>query len=75
MAEATIWGIHAGATGDADSLFMKEHVVAVGGDRFADLNQCKTRDEYKARYATAYPEDKPGAVPVQAGQLFALLEK
>jgi restriction system protein len=37
MAEATIWGIHAGATGDAESLFMKEHVVAVGWDKFGDL--------------------------------------
>jgi hypothetical protein len=30
MKEPAVWGIHAGRTGDADSLFLKNNVVAVG---------------------------------------------
>lgn len=28
--EQTLWGIHAGQLGEADSLFLKKNVVAVG---------------------------------------------
>ena len=28
--EITVWGIHAGRTGDADSLFLKKNVIALG---------------------------------------------
>ncbi len=29
MSEKTVWGIHAGKTGDADSLFIKKNIVAL----------------------------------------------
>jgi hypothetical protein len=29
-ADLNLWGIHAGKTGDADSLFLKKYCVAVG---------------------------------------------
>src|SRR6266542_2357882 len=29
MAEATIWGIHAGKTSDAESLFLKQNKIAI----------------------------------------------
>ena len=28
--DTAIWGIHAGKTGDADALFLKKHVTAIG---------------------------------------------
>ncbi len=31
--ELNLWGIHAGKTCDADSLFLKKHCVAHGGPR------------------------------------------
>jgi restriction system protein len=40
-----VWGIHAGATGDADSLFLKQAVAAIGWPEFGDLGQCVSRDE------------------------------
>ncbi len=70
MVEGAFWGIHAGATGDAETLFLKSNVVAIGWDKFGDLNQCQTREQYRARYAQVYPQNKAGAVPVNAGQLF-----
>jgi hypothetical protein len=30
MKETTVWGIHAGKTGDAEALFFKKDVVAIG---------------------------------------------
>ncbi|MEP6934599.1 MAG: hypothetical protein ABI988_11730 [Nitrospirota bacterium] len=35
--DATLWGIHAGKTGDADTLFLKKNCVAVGWLRMDSL--------------------------------------
>jgi len=65
-----IWGIHAGATGDADELFLKEGVIAVGWTKLGDLDAIKgSKETLKAKLKECYPEKKPGAIPVDAGQL------
>ncbi len=69
--EPNLWGIHAGKTGDADSLFLKKHCVALGWARMGDLSAIKAdRDAFKAKVLASYPEAKPGAIPNNAGQLF-----
>ena len=73
--EPTVWGIHAGKTGDAETLFAKRKVVALGWPETGDLTALKTRDEFKARVAETYPDMKPGAVPVNAGQLFRFIHE
>src|SRR5437879_1446832 len=73
--EITFWGIHAGKTGDAEGLFEKHGVVAVGWDEMGDLSQLKVREEFKRRYEKAYPDAKPGAVPVSAGQLYRFVHE
>jgi restriction system protein len=75
MADGTIWGIHAGATGDAETLFLKGNVVAIGWDQFGDLSQCQTREQYRVKYAKVFPNDKAGAIPVNAGQLFRFVRE
>jgi len=71
MADRTIWGIHAGKTGDAERLFLREGVIAVGWDKVGDLLKLgDTRDAFKEAVAVAYPNKKPGAIPNNAGQLF-----
>jgi hypothetical protein len=37
--EIVVWGIHAGRTGDAESLFLKQHRIAIGWDEMGDLNE------------------------------------
>jgi restriction system protein len=70
-AEANFWGIHAGKTGDADTLFLKRGCVAVGWSKVGDLSALKPdRDAFKSRIAEVYPDKKPGAIPNNAGQLF-----
>lgn len=69
--DVTVWGIHAGKTGDAHTLFLSKNVIALGWPLLGDLSKLKgDRDTFKSKIVAAYPEKKPGAVPVDAGQLF-----
>lgn len=72
--EVTVWGIHAGKTGDAETLFFKKNVVALGWDKLGDPSGIKPeRESFKAKMVEAYPEMKPGALPVQTGQIFRFI--
>ena len=73
---ATMWGLHAGRTGDADQLFFGRKRVAIGWAQMGDLSLLEPdREAFKARYVEAYPDDKPGAVPVNAGQLYRFVHE
>src|SRR2546426_5555602 len=74
--DISIWGIHAGKTGDADNLFLKKGCVALGWAKMADLAALKPdRDAFKTRLVEVYPEKKPGAIPNNAGQLFRFVHE
>jgi len=76
MKEGTIWGIHGGKTGDADSLFLKKNCVAIGWAKIGDLSKvAPDRDSFKAVVAKTYPDAKPGAIPNNAGQLFRFVHE
>ena len=75
-AEANIWGIHGGRTGGADSLFLKKDCIAIGWATAGDLGALAAdREAFKAKLAQVYPDKKPGAVPVNAGQLFRFVHE
>jgi len=60
MSDITIWGIHAGKTGDADTLFLKKHLIGLGWTKVGDLSSLPAdREAFKARVAESYPEKKP----------------
>lgn len=72
--EITVWGIHAGKTGDAETLFLKKNVIALGWDEMGDLSTIKAdREAFKAKLVDAYPDTKPGAIPIAAGQPYRFL--
>jgi hypothetical protein len=74
--DKTIWGIHAGKTGDAATLFLKHSCIALGWDQMGDLSQLTSnRKAFKAAVAKTYPKKKPGAIPNNAGQLFRFLHE
>jgi restriction system protein len=76
MADVTIWGIHAGRTGDADTLFLKKNFIAIGWALVGDLGKLKpSREAFKAAVARALPDCKPAAVPNNAGQLFRFVHE
>jgi restriction system protein len=75
-ADLNLWGIYSGKTGDADSLFLKKHCIAVGWTKMGSLSALKpSRDAFKARVAEVYPDAKPGAIPNNAGQLFRFVHE
>jgi restriction system protein len=71
----TLWGIHAGKSGDADTLFLKKKCVALGWAKMGNLSPLKDRDAFKDEVAKAYPDSKPGAIPNNAGQLFRFVHE
>ena len=74
--QTTIWGIHAGRTGDAHTQFIQKHVVAFGWEEMGDLSKiAPDREAFKAAVAKTYPKYKPGAVPGNAGQLFRFVHE
>jgi restriction system protein len=74
--EATIWGIHAGKTGDADQLFFKGNCVALGWPKMGDLSKLSAdREAFKAKLVQTHPDTKAGAIPTNAGQLFRFVHE
>ena len=74
--DATLWGIHGGRTGEADSIFLKKNQVALGWEQMGDLAALKpTRDAFKERLIQAYPDRKPGYYPMATGQLFRFVHE
>ncbi len=74
--EITVWGIHAGRGGEADALFLKKNVIALGWVEMGDLAAIKPdREAFKVAVAKTYPDSKPGAIPVSAGQIFRFLHE
>lgn len=74
--EKVVWGIHAGKTGDAEHLFLKEGYVALGWADVGDVARLKAdREAFKAAMAEAYPSMKAGAIPTSAGQLFRFIHE
>jgi len=74
--EATVWGIHGGRTGDADSIFLKRNQIALGWEHMGDLGKIKpSRDAFKERLSSSYPGRKPGYYPMATGQLFRFVHE
>ncbi|CAN7258176.1 restriction endonuclease [Variovorax sp. LjRoot130] len=77
--DTTLWGIHAGKTGDADQLFLKQGVIALGWHDIGNLKALgPTREAFKDRYASVFPvaaKAKPGHVPTSAGQLYRFVHE
>jgi len=74
--EKILWGIHAGRLGEADSLFLKKKVVAIGWHEMGDITGIGgDREALKAKIAETYPSAKPGAIPGTAGQLLRFISE
>lgn len=62
-----VWGVHNDAL---STELIEEGFISIGWDKIGDLSKIgPDREALKAAQKQAYPETKPGAVPVQAGTL------
>lgn len=69
MTEKAIWGIHMAREHGLAPVEMG--YVAIGWHKMGDLSAIPpNRDAFKRRVAEAYPDKKPGAVPVNAGVIY-----
>ena len=65
---AVVWGIHNDAL---TTELVKEGFISIGWDKIGDISKIgPDREALKMAQKTAYPETKPGAIPVQAGTLY-----
>ena len=64
-----IWGIHMGW--DHGATPIEKGFISIGWSKVGNLGGLpNSRDAFKQAVAKAYPEKKPGAIPVDAGTLF-----
>jgi restriction system protein len=76
FSSATVWGIHAGKTSDADPIFLRKNQIALSWELIGDLSVIPAnRDSFKRKLIDAYPGRKEGYYPVAAGQLFRFLHE
>ncbi|WP_416057533.1 restriction endonuclease [Stenotrophomonas maltophilia] len=74
--DVPVWGIHAGRTGDADFLFLKQDCIAIGWARMGDLKKLASdREAFKLRYIGAYPNAKKGGIATVSGVPFRFLHE
>jgi len=69
--ESVMWGIHAGRSSEADSIFLKDNHIALGWGDMGSLAKLEpTREAFKAEVAKYWPDSKPGNIINSASQLF-----
>lgn len=72
----TIWGIHGGRTGDADSIFLKKNQMIMGWLEMRVLNALAlNRDASKTKVQEILPDKKSGYYPVATGQIFRFVHE
>lgn len=72
-----IWAVRAGGEGEADPLFVENEQIALG---FRNVDQDVSalpaqRTAFKDAFACGGAALKPGAIPIQAGQLFRFVHE
>ncbi len=73
---STLWGIHAGKTGDADQLFLTHNVIALGFVEVGDVTKLPAdREAFKSRVKECYPTRPEGFIRNAAGQLFRFVHE
>lgn len=69
--DKTLWGIHAGTTGDADNLFLKHNQIGLGWVPMGDMSTLPPdREAFKSKLLDVMPGRKPGYYPNAGGQLY-----
>jgi len=74
--ERSIWGIHAGRMGDADSLFLEHNVIALGWEEMGDLSSLPAdRDAFRRKWIQVKPGLKEKYYITSAGQIYRFVHE
>ena len=73
--EPVVWGVHA-VQALADQVYLTKNLIGIGWHVVGDLRQLPpTREGFKARVSSLYPNKKPGYVINAASQLFRFVHE
>lgn len=78
MDETKMWGIHAGAMGQVDKIFLskREPCIAIGWDELGDLSKISPdRQSFKDKYSEVFPNSKKGKIALEAGMLYRFVHE
>lgn len=76
MASVTIWGMHAGSSGEGNSLFLEKGYVAVGWAKVGDLSKIEShRKDFTAAFKKAHPDRNDAAIANQSGQQYRFVHE
>lgn len=53
----SLWMVRAGSYGEQEQGALDNGVVTIGWNRFADLSNVKTKEEFTKLYGKVYPEE------------------
>jgi len=74
--EKSWWGIHAGRTGEAHSLFIDQSVIAIGWHEMGDLSLLKPkREAFKDRLSQVHSNWSVPKIAVSAGQPYRFVHE
>ena len=75
MANVQMWMIRAGEGGFRFEEFKEQSLVSIGWAELGDLRPMKTREDFIAAVAAAYPSAKKAQISVSAGQTFRFVRE
>lgn len=64
------WMVRAGTENILADQVDEANAVAIGWHKMGNVSNLKTREAFKQRYREAFPDDSPGQVPINAGQVY-----
>lgn len=74
--DRTLWGIHAGRMGDADSLFLNNNVIALGWAEMSDVSSLPAdRDAFRKKWKETRPGLREKQYIAGASQLFRFVHE
>jgi len=74
--DRTIWGIHGGRAGEAETLFLRHNVIALGWVEMGDLLKLPgTREAFRNKQMEVEPGRKSGYYPIASGQVFRFVHE
>ncbi len=70
MANPRVWVVRPGVNNEIASEVEKASVVAIGWHEMDDVTKLGTREEFKNKYRSAYPDHNEAKVGIGAGQIY-----
>ena len=67
-----LWVVRAGRHGENETYALDNNLVVIGWEGVGDLANCTERDHVGKLVAETYPDDRPAALPVWTGELWAI---